>query len=119
MNFLAKKRLFSNLPANLITKQLLTTNLHRYDNCTSGVDLVSAGLKYSARGPQSIAEQNTDISLNHRDIHPSFMGIIDVFTNSNSDPGLTGCFNPFVHIDKNMFFSDKIAALTEDDLAED
>jgi hypothetical protein len=112
-NFASKKRIF-NIPYDIITSSLLTTNLHRYDNCTSAADLVSAGLKYSARGPQSVAESTDDISINHRDIHPSTMGYIDPYVLSNSDPGLQGALTPFIELAPGMVFNKELAILAED-----
>ena len=94
--FNGKKRIFSNIKPDLIIKQLLSGNLHRYNNCTSGLDLFSAAMKWSMRGPQSLAENNDNISEHHRDIHPSYIGAFEIYSNSNSDPGLTGNFVPFM-----------------------
>lgn len=90
-----KKQIFSNIQSDLLIKHLLSTNLHRYNNCTSGLDLLSAGLRWSARGPQSLADGTDNISEVYRDIHPSYLGTFELLNNSNGDPGLTGNFVPF------------------------
>ena len=95
--FSGKKRIFSNIKPDLLVKRLLSTNLHRYNNCTSGLDLFSAAMKWSMRGPQSLAETSDNISEHYRDIHPSYIGALEIYSNSNSDPGLTGNFVPFMN----------------------
>ena len=114
--FNSKKRIF-NVQLNHIIKQLLTTNLHRYDNCVSGLDLFSSGLKWSSRGPQAM--QDDDVPLEFRDIHPSQLGIIDIYNKSQSDPGMQGIFTPFIRNSlTGMVFSNELQ-LQEDDVDND
>ena len=48
------------------------------------------------------------ISQKYRNIHPSYIGAIDINVSSNSDVGMSGAFTPFVKIyDKYYFTPDR------------
>ena len=45
------------------------------------------------------------ISAKYRNIHPSFMGKIDINVSSNSDVGMSGSFTPFVPLYDRFYFN--------------
>ena len=57
----------------------------------------------------SLGEQSSKmISQKYRNIHPSYIGAIDINVSSNSDVGMSGAFTPFVKIyDKYYFTPDR------------
>ena len=63
-------------------------------------------LAYSTKGPEALGEKSTrNVVLKMRDIHPSFIGVIDPNCTSNSDIGMSGSFVPFVKIYDRFYFS--------------
>lgn len=48
------------------------------------------------KGPNSLGNKNANrISPKYRDVHPSYIGKIDINVCGNSDPGTTGVLTPF------------------------
>lgn len=63
-------------------------------------------MKYSAKGYQSIGESSSKmIAEKYRYLHPSMVGVIDLFTTSNSDCGMSGAITPFVKLYNGFFFT--------------
>lgn len=63
-------------------------------------------LYFSAKGPNSLGEQSSKIiSQKYRNIHPSYLGKIDLNVSSNSDVGMSGAFTPFMEIFDNFYFN--------------
>lgn len=51
-------------------------------------------------------ESNTkNIANKYRYLHPSMVGVLDLFTTSNSDAGLSGSIVPFVKLYDGFFFT--------------
>lgn len=88
-------RIFSNLNPLFIIKGTVTSELLRYYNSTNDMNLFSAFLKYTFRGPQSL---NKVVSMEQRDLHPSYTGRLSLIASSASDPGLSGSLTPFVEV---------------------
>lgn len=86
-------RIFSNLSPMFIIRQTVTNELLRYYNATNDMNLFSAFLKYTFRGPQSLSKT---VSMNQRDLHPSYAGRLSLIASSASDPGLSGTLCPFL-----------------------
>lgn len=62
-------------------------------------------LNYSAKGPNSLGESSSKlISAKFRYIHPSHLGVIDLNVSSNSDPGMSGAFTPFMKTYGGFYF---------------
>ena len=93
-------RIFSNLKPMYIIKKTVVNELLRYYNSTNEMNLYSCLLKYTFRGPQSI---NKIVSVNQRDIHPSYVGRLSLVASSASDPGISGTLTPFVKLYDNFF----------------
>jgi hypothetical protein len=97
-------RIFSNLKPMYIIKKTIVNELLRYYNSTNEMNLYSCLLKYTFRGPQSI---NKIVSVNQRDIHPSYVGRLSLVASSASDPGISGTLTPFVKLYDNFFAEQK------------
>ena len=63
-------------------------------------------LAYSSKGPNSLGENSSKmISAKYRYLHPSQLGILDLNVSSNSDPGMSGSFVPFVKLYDRFYFN--------------
>ena len=63
-------------------------------------------MAYSAKGYQSIGESSSKmIAEKYRYLHPSMVGVVDLFTTSNSDCGMSGSITPFVQLYDGFFFT--------------
>ena len=63
---------------------------------------------YSEIYKSSLGEQSSKIiSQKYRNIHPSYLGRIDLNVSSNSDVGMSGAFTPFIEIFDNFYFNPK------------
>lgn len=62
------------------------SSLLKYDDTVNDCDLFTA-IKFSLKGPNSIGENNSNsVSVNNRDIHPSYVGNLGLNFTSTSDP---------------------------------
>lgn len=86
-------RIFSNLSPMYVIKQTVTSELLRYYNSTNDMNLYSAFLRYTFRGPQSL---NKTVTMEQRDLHPSYAGRLSLIASSASDPGMSGSLTPFI-----------------------
>jgi hypothetical protein len=108
------RTLFSNLSPRLIVKNLLSNDLLRYSSAVNGIDLFNSALKFSMRGPQSVASGTRAISVRYRGIHESYVGVIGLNTSSNGDPGMSGTFTPFFNPERDLFFTEQPFAAVAD-----
>ena len=99
-------RMFSNLSPMYIIKQTVVSELLRYYNSANEINLYSALLKYTFKGPQSL---NKTVSSKQRDLHPSYTGRLSLISASASDPGTSGNLVPFVNIYDSFFKEQKIS----------
>ena len=61
---------------------------------------------FTAKGYQSLGEKSSKmIADKYRYLHPSMVGVIDLFTTSNSDCGMSGSIVPFVKLYDGFFFT--------------
>lgn len=93
-------RIFSNISPMFLIKATVTSELLRYYNSTNDMNLYSAFLKYTMRGPQSVSKS---VSVAQRDLHPSYPGRLSLIASSASDPGLSGSLTPFIE-EWNYYF---------------
>lgn len=96
------ERMFSNLSPMSIIKQTVTNELLRYYNSTNDMNLFSAFLKFTFRGPQSV---NRTTSVYQQDVHPSYTGRLSLIASSAGSPGLSGTIVPFVEISDDYYFN--------------
>ena len=95
------ERIVSNLSPMFIIKQTVVNELLRYYNATNDFDLFTCLLKYTFRGPQSLSKT---VTMEQRDLHPSYPGRLSLTASSASDPGLSGNCSPFVEIFDGGYF---------------
>jgi hypothetical protein len=99
------KSIFKNIKPGFVIKKLQGNKLLRYSNLVNDLDLFGCALRWSSRGPQSLADgTKSDISPKYRGVHPSYIGKIGLASASAGDPGLTGTFTPFVEFEHKGFF---------------
>ena len=99
------EKLFTTLYPTTLSNHVATNDLIRNYNAVNGIDLFNEKLKFSIRGPQALGSGSSDIQVEFRDLHPSFVGRIGLATSSNSDPGATGSFTPFNVMDNMYYFN--------------
>jgi len=106
VSFSQLKSIFNNISPGFIIKKLITNELLRYHNAVNTIDLYTSALKWSARGPQSMAEGGKSISIRYRGIHHSYIGRLGLTASSAGDPGMSGTFTPFIQTD-GFYFTDE------------
>jgi phosphopantetheine adenylyltransferase len=63
-------------------------------------------MAFSFKGPNSLGEASSKmIATRYRNIHSSYIAVIDVNCSSNSDVGMSGSFTPFVELYDNFYFT--------------
>lgn len=80
---------------DILIQNLHATGLLRFDDAVNDMDFFTK-LRFTIKGYNSIGnknDRNIDIAL--RGIHPSYLGVIDINTSGNSDPGTSGILTPF------------------------
>lgn len=80
--------IFRNISPFFIIKKMLSSDLLRYSNNVNDMSLFGSMLKFTKRGPQSIASSSSSIvEIGYRDNQPSFIGKISLVQSSAGDPG--------------------------------
>lgn len=78
--------------------------LLRYDNSTAGDFDLFTSLKVTFKGPNAIGGSSPNsVNDRYRGIHPSYIGVLDINTSGNSDPGLTTMLTPFAKLHGKNF----------------
>lgn len=98
-------KIFTSLTPMFLMKNLVTSQLLRTYNSTNDYDLFSAYLKGTFKGPQALGK---GVSLEQRDINPSYVGRIGLAAASPGDPGVTFTFSPFVKTYDGYFDKDAL-----------
>lgn len=95
-----------NFNSDIILSGMRALNdLIKSDDLSNDLTFLS-DLAYSTKGPNSLGENSSKkISIRYRQRHPSMTGIIDLNTTSNSDPGMSGSFVPFVELHDKFYFN--------------
>lgn len=89
-----------------IIKNIKSENLIAYNDAVNDNDLLY-GTKYTYKGISGIGTKKTSaVPVEYRMIYPSHLGIVDIYSSSNSDPGMTGTMCPYVHINDDGTFTD-------------
>ena len=83
---------------NAITRCQLVT----YKGCANDLDSLFA-LKYTYKGVSGIGEKSNAIPASYRQIHPSYLGRVDLDSSSPSDPGVSGTICPLSSIHNSYF----------------
>jgi hypothetical protein len=108
-SFNAVKSIFNSIGPMFAIRKLVTGKILRYSGCVNGMDLFASALKWTQRGPQSMADSPaTDVAVRYRGMHPSYVGRIELSAASASDPGMSGTFVPTCKTDGFFFDTTKI-----------
>lgn len=94
-------RMFSNLSPMKIIKETVTNELLRYYNSPNEMNLYSALLKCTFKGPQSL---NKTVNVIQRDLHPSYTGRISLIASAAGDPGMTSNLSCFLEVSDDYRF---------------
>lgn len=77
----------------ILLNKMHTSGILRFDDTINDMDFFSH-FKYTIKGPHSIGGKNSNnISIRYRDIHPSFLGNIDLLVCGNSDRHWVHCYS--------------------------
>lgn len=98
-----------NFPSNIIFNTMKNLNdLIKPDELVNDMSILQ-DMSYSSKGPEALGESSTkNVMKKMRDIHPSFIGVIDPNCSSNSDVGMSGSIVPTVQVyDRYFFCKDK------------
>ena len=95
-----------NFPSDIILSGMKNiSDVVKSDDIVNDITFLQE-LAYSSKGPNSLGENSSKmISAKYRYLHPSQLGILDLNVSSNSDPGMSGSFVPFVKLYDGFFFS--------------
>lgn len=95
-----------NFPSDIILSGLKNmSDVVKNDDIVNDMSFLQE-LAYSSKGPNSLGETSSKmISAKYRYLHPSQLGILDLNVSSNSDPGMSGSFVPFVKLYDGFFFN--------------
>ena len=95
-----------NFPSDIILSGMKNmTDVVKADDIVNDMTFLQE-MAYSSKGPNSLGENSSKmISAKYRYIHPSQLGILDLNVSSNSDPGMSGSFVPFVKLYDGFFFN--------------
>ena len=95
-----------NFPSDIILSGMKNiSDVVKSDDIVNDISFLQE-LAYSSKGPNSLGGNSSKmISAKYRYLHPSQLGILDLNVSSNSDPGMSGSFVPFVKLYDGFFFS--------------
>lgn len=96
-----------NFGSNIILNGMRNLNdLIKPDDLVNDMTILQ-DLAYTTKGPEALGEDSTkNIMMKLRDLHPSFIGVIDPNCSSNSDVGMSGSsFVPYVKTYDRFYFT--------------
>lgn len=95
-----------NFNSNIILSSMRNmSDIVKADYITNDLSIV-IDLSWTSKGPNSMGEGNNNkIMDKYRYLDPSFVGVYDISTSSNSDVGLSGAFVPYVKTYDNFYFT--------------
>lgn len=95
-----------NIRHDWIINNIKSENLIAYNDAVNDNDILY-GMKYTYKGISGIGtKKSSAVPVEYRMVYPSQMGIVDIDSSSNSDPGMTGTMCPYVHINPDGTFTD-------------
>jgi hypothetical protein len=100
---ISKIKSIFNISPGFVLKKIIVSDLLRYNNSVNTIDLFNSALRFSQRGPQSMADGGRTISVRFRGLHQSYLGRVGLTASSASDPGMTGTLTPFLETDGFFF----------------
>ena len=94
-----------NFSGDILFSKMHASGVLRFDDNGNDLDLFSK-FKWTKKGPNSLgANNNNNVSMAQRDLHPSYLGLIDIIACGNSDPGQNGLLSPFSDL-RSLYFND-------------
>ena len=70
---------------DILLQKMHTSGLLRFDETINDMNFFNK-FKWTSKGPHSLGNKNSNnIGIRYRDVHPSFIGRIDLLTCGNSD----------------------------------
>jgi len=90
---------------------IIVSGMRNLNDLIKSDDLVNdmtflSDLSYTCKGPNSLGENSSKmIASKYRYLDPSMVGVLDLFTTSNSDCGMSGSFVPFVKTYDGFYFT--------------
>ena len=89
-------------PQFIISKIILQSNLISYVEMVNDNDATLA-LSWTYKGISGLGEDGGKVMPIYRHVDTSHLGILDLDTSSNSDPGMSGMLCPMAEINNNSF----------------
>lgn len=94
-----------------ISPMYILNNISTMSNLIAYRDLVNDGdamtaLKFTYKGISGLGESGGSIQKIYRYVDPSYLGILDLTTSSNSDPGMSGMICPLAKLYNDHSFSE-------------
>ena len=94
-----------------ISPMYILNNISTMSNLIAYRDLVNDGdaltaLKFTYKGISGLGESGGSVQKIYRYVDPSYLGILDLTTSSNSDPGMSGMICPLTSLYNDHSFSE-------------
>lgn len=89
-------------PMFVVSNISTESNLVSYRDLVNDLDSITA-LKYTYKGISGLGEEGSSVQPVYRYVDPSHVGIVDLDSSTNSDPGMSGMLCPMV----NLYGEDK------------
>ena len=90
----------------VVYRKSIESKRERFEIRKTSLSRVRYSQSYSETYKSSLGEQSSKIiSQKYRNIHPSYLGKIDLNVSSNSDVGMSGAFTPFMELFDNFYFN--------------
>ena len=105
--FKTLKNIFMYIDSHYLITQLVKNELLYYSNHCNQHDLFSVALKFTLSGRQASGSKS-DIGIQQRGLHPSYIGRLSLTNASASSPGVTGTMTPFAKTEGQFFVADDL-----------
>ena len=95
-----------NIKSDWIINNIKNENLIAYNDAVNDDDILY-GMKYTYKGISGIGtKKSSAVPVEYRMVYATQMGIVDIDSSSNSDPGMSGTMCPYVHLNPDGTFTD-------------
>lgn len=105
------------IPKGFLISSIVKNEIIQYVNSVNSYDLFSIALKGTSGGPQSPFSGKTD-NMRQRALHPSYIQRRDLVSTSAGDPGVSFVLVPFLHLEKDMHFTEKFELNPDEEIEE-
>lgn len=103
------------IPPMFLINAIIRCQLVNYKNCVNDIDSITA-LKFTYKGVSGIGEKSNAIPNDYKQIHPSYIGRLDLDSSSASDPGVSGTICPLSSYHDHHFTEFKEPSTWESEL---